>query len=338
MLRRHALLGSLVFALGLACGSVRAASAGLHVQFLSRAEAAALMAGPNAKPYFDAMYGPELMAKTAVDSLNVSLDIARDNARAVYASETLEFSLDEQEVLRWAVSVLWPTLIDKAPLFARTPWKFAKVSDRIEGGLPHTREDAIVLSAGLLASLVPAYRDQDLSKLYQFLGYLLAHEQSHVLQRSQPAVFDDLVTSVLGFERVPALQSPWLAERGVVNPDAPVNEWVYPMPGGKQAALPYLLLDNLTHPRMPQDFRTVAVMAQKDQGRWLWMLQDGLPVTQPLDGLKAYVNAFPNPDEIYHPYEISADMLAYWLAGRSDGDAGHPLRAKLIKWAKKGLD
>lgn len=343
MLRCHALFAplitTLVLAFGLACGSAaQAANGGLQIQFLSKVEASALMAGPGAKPYFDAMTGPELIAKTGLDIQNLPLDIARDNARAIYASETLEFSQNEQDVLRWGVSVLWPTLIDKAPLFARTSWKFAKVSDKIEGGLPHTREDTIVFSADLMASLVPAYRDQDLSKLYQSLGYLLAHEQTHVLQRSQPAVFDDLVTSVLGFQRVPALQSPWLAERGVVNPDAPRNEWVYPLPGGKQAAMPYLLLDNLTHPHMPQDFRTVAVMAEKDLGGWAWLVQDGAPVTHPLSDLKTYTNAFPNPKENDHPYEISADMLGYWLASRSDGDASHPLRAKLVKWAKKNLD
>jgi hypothetical protein len=339
MLRRHALLATLVLASGLTCGgAARAAIGALQIQFLNQAETSALMAGPHAKPYFDAMYGPELIAKTGVDIQNLPLGVARDNARAIYASEALEFSPEEQDVLRWGVSVLWPTLIDKAPLFARAPWKFAKVSDRIEGGLPHTRDDAIVLSARVAADLASAYRDQDLSKLYEYLGYLLAHEQTHVLQRSQPAIFSDLIHSVLGFERVPELQSTWLSERGVVNPDAPHNEWVYPLPGDKQAVLPYLMLDNLTQPRMPDDFRTVAVMAEKNQGHWTWMLQDGLPVTQPLQELKAYVKAFPNPDENYHPNEIAADMLGYWLAGRTDGDADHPLRAKLVKWAKKNLD
>jgi hypothetical protein len=339
MLSRRALLATLILASGLACGgSARAAIGALQIQFLNQSEASALMAGPSAKPYFDAMYGPELIAKTGLDIQNLPLNIARDNARAIYASEALEFSQAEQDVLRWGVSVLWPTLIDKAPLFARTPWKFAKVSDRIEGGQPHTRDDTIVFSARVAADLASAYRDQDLSKLYEFLGYLLAHEQTHVLQRSQPAVFADLINSVLGFERVPALQSSWLSERGAVNPDGPVNEWVFPLPGGKQAVLPYLVLDNLTHPRMPDDFRTVAVMAEKAQGRWAWVMQDGVPVTQPLSDLKAYASAFPNPDENYHPNEIAADMLGYWLAGRTDGDTEHPLRAKLVKWAKKNLD
>lgn len=338
MLSRRTLLTTLVLASGLACGGAARAAGGLQITFLIQSEASALMTGPSAKPYFDAMYGPELVAKTGLDIQGLPLNIARDNARAVYARETLEFSQEEQDVLRWGVSVLWPALIDKAPLFARAPWKFAKVSDRIEGGLPHTRDETIVLGSGVMDGLVSEYRAQDLPKLYQFLGYLLAHEQTHVLQRSQPAVFADFFTSVLGFEHVPALQSPWLSERGVVNPDAPRNEWVYPLPGGKQAVLPYLVLDNLTHPRMPQDFRTIAVMAEKVHGSWTWMQQDGVPVTQPLSELKAYANAFPNPHENYHPNEISADMLGYWLAGNTDGDANHPLRAKLVKWAKKNLD
>lgn len=334
--RRHAL----VLVLWLACCACWAQAAGANpkVEFLSPTQTAAVLAGPGAQSYFDAMQGPELVAKTQLDLLKLPLPAARDAARQHYARGAQAFSAAEQEVLVWAVNKLHPTLVAKAPLYARSVWKFAKVSDLVEGGLPHTRGDAIVFSAQLMRELVGGYQAKDFQGLAPFLNYLLLHEQSHVLQRAMPALFDDLVVQVLGFERMPAPQVPWLAQRGVVNPDAPVSEWAYPLPQAPgQAVLPYLLLSNLRNPRMPQDFQMVAVMLGKEQGAWQVQEKNGQPVTQPLWNVKAYVAAFPNRDEIYHPYEISADLLGYWLAGSTDGDARHPLRAKLVAWAAQKL-
>lgn len=308
------------------------------LQFLSRSEAATLMAGPGAQPYFEAMQVPELVAKTRLDLLNLPLATARERARAHYASEVQEFSADEQAMLRWAVGTLWPALAEKAPLYARTPWKFAKVSDKVEGGLPHTRGDTIVFSAGLMQNLLAAYRAQQLQGLYGFLGYLLVHEQTHVLQRSQPALFDTLASQVLGFTRMAAPQAPSLQARGVVNPDAPVSEWIFPLSDALgQAVLPYLLLSNLKTPSMPRDFQMVAVMVQRDQGEWRLQEHEGQPVTQPLLGVAAYVNAFPDRNGLYHPYEIAADLLGYWLAGRADASARHPMRLALQAWGAKAL-
>lgn len=340
MLRRHAL--RLVLAGGLAglaaLANTAHAQSGPVLQFLSSSETAAVMAGPSALPYFDAMQQPELVAKTRLDVLNLPLDTARERARAYYAAAVQEFTTDEQAMLQWAVGVLWPTLAEKAPLYARTPWKFAKVSDAVEGGLPHTRGDTIVLSAGLMQSLLEPYRAQERKGLYGFLGYLLVHEQTHVLQRTQSALFDTLPSQVLGFERITAPTSPWLRERGVVNPDAPLSEWVLPLPGQPgRGVLPYLLLSNLKAPRMPRDFQMVAVHYRQEQGQWRLQEQNGQPQTEPLTGVAAYVGAFPDRSGLYHPYELAADLLAYWLGGRTDATAKHPVRLALQAWAAQKL-
>lgn len=336
MLRRHLGLLALCLAGSSWLGLARAAEPTL--QFLNRSEAASLMAGPGAQPYFEAMQTPELVAKTRLDLLNLPLATAREQARAHYASEVQEFSTDEQTMLRWAVGALWPTLTEKAPLYTRTPWKFAKVSDKVEGGLPHTRGDTIVFSAGLMQSLLAPYRAKELAGLQGFLSYLLVHEQTHVLQRTQSALFDTLASEVLGFTRIAAPQTPSLLARGVVNPDAPLSEWIFPLPDAPgQAVLPYLQLSNLKTPSMPRDFQMLAVMYQRDQGEWRMQERDGQPVTQPLLGVAAYVNTFPDRNGLYHPYEIAADLLGYWLGGRADASARHPVRLALQAWASKAL-
>jgi hypothetical protein len=240
--------------------------------------------------------------------------------------------------LRWAIGGLMPVLVAKAPRYARSEWKFAKVSASIEGGLPHTRSDAIVLSAPFLQTLVAPFRNGDRKGLGSFLHYLLVHEQTHVLQRAEPALFDQLATRVFGFQQIEAPTDPWLLERRVTNPDAMVNEWVYPLSAtADMAVLPYLVLSNIKNPQMPAHLQAIAVMTTQDKGRWRVKLVDGQPAVTPLEDAKTYLAAFPNKSQLYHPYEIAADLLGYWLAGQSHGETNHPLRAAVTTWAAQSL-
>jgi len=262
----------------------------------------------------------------------------REKARQQYAKETLDFSAEEMEVLEWALRNAFPSLVKNAPLYARSEWKFAKISANIEGGLPHTRADAIILSAPFLKTLIAPYKSGNSKGLSSFLAYILVHEQTHVLQRAHQPLFDDLASRVLGFHQIPASDDPWLLERRVVNPDAPENNWVYPISSTPPTAvIPYLLLSTLNDPRMPQDMQMVAIMATQNEGAWQVQQKDGIPVTIPLMEVKAYTAAFPNKSQVYHPYEISADLLGYWMAGHSTGDTDHPMRASLVAWAVKNL-
>ena len=316
------------------------APATLAPQFLTRSETASLMAGPGAQAYFDALQIPEMMAKTRLDLRGLSLADARERARAHYAAETLEYSAEEQAMLNWCLTALWPTLSAQAPLYARTPWKFAKVGDNVEGGLPHTRSDTIVFGAGVVRNLLAGYRAGDLTRLQSYLSYLLVHEQTHVLQRRHPDVFERLNSAFLGFVRIPASPMPGLQESGVVNPDAPVSDWVFPLPDAPgEAILPWLQLRNLQNPSMPRDFQMVAVRYRLEQGQWRLQTQepDGRPQTVPLYGVASYVAAFPARSELYHPDEIAADLMGYWLAGRTDASAQHPRRQAFPAWATLAL-
>lgn len=338
LLQQGLLLGFSLGATSVTAQTPRQVPTTPSLQFLDRSEAATLMAGPGAQAYFEAMQVPELMAKTRQDLQGVPPTEARERARAVYAREVMAFSAEEQALLRWSLDQLWPVLLEKAPLYTRTAWKFAKVSDRLEGGLPHTREDTIVFGAGLMQNLLAGQRAQDLTRLQGFLGYLLAHEQTHVLQRRHPGTFDRLNRQLLGFIRVPPQSLPALQESGVVNPDAPVNEWVFPLPEAPgQAVLPWLQLGNLKTPTMPRDFLLRAIPYRLEQEQWRVQAADGQPPTLALLDVAGYRAAFPDTSNLYHPNEISADLLAYWLAGRQDASARHRLRLAIPGWAAQAL-
>lgn len=315
----------------------------LSIHFLSKPQAAVVMAESTAAAgYLDMLEIPEMAAKTGLPLLSMSVTEARTLTRKHFAEETQEFTEDERLMLDWAIHRIEPILAAKAPLYLGMPWNFVKVSDGIEGGLPHTRGESIVIPASWLRRWVAQYVAGDYERLAEFLCYLLVHEKTHILQRMQPAIFNTLVVDVMGFERVrPPFTSQRLAQKGVINPDAPVTEWVFPLKQAeKTGVLPYLILSNVSTPRMPRmprDFRTIGVKMTWLNGTWKCEEDDGEPMYTPLSEIQPYVAAFPAGSPNYHPYEIVADMLGYWISGRNDGDSRHPMRRKVADWAAAAL-
>jgi hypothetical protein len=130
------------------------------VRFLDREEAQAMLASPEEAVYYDRLEWGELQAKTGLAFEGMTLAAARRKVRALYASSTGEFAADEQRFIEQAVRALAPEMAEKAPLYLRTPWCFLKLSDALEGGMPHTRGDCIVLSPkGLTMLGLPGPRD-----------------------------------------------------------------------------------------------------------------------------------------------------------------------------------
>jgi hypothetical protein len=320
------------------------AASGAHAQdasvhFLSRAEASAALTAGSAQSYYAQLQLAEMRAKTGLPLGDLSLDEARATASRVYGEATEDFSDDERVALREAVESMQPVLSARAPLYARTPWCFLKVKGTIEGGLPHTRGGCIVLAEGVLQALSKAHVN---GKFDHPSGVwtLLLHEQTHVLQRGYPALFAGLYTDVFGFRQVEVLPPDWLRVRRVINPDAPVVEWIYPI--GNEAArrwiLPDLELYELNHPQMPADFRPVALGVHELQGR-RWAVDDAvMPAAQTdLESVADYVDAFPVKGEAFHPNEIAAEMMAEIIAGGPMQHPEHALWVRTKLWANRAL-
>ena len=309
------------------------------IRFLSRSEASAALTGSEAQGYYSQLQVAELRAKTGLPLEGAGVEAARSAARAAYGAATEDFTDEQGAALRDAIDSMQPVLQAQAPLYARTPWCFIKVSATIEGGLPHTRGDCIVLSDEVLQSLAKAHAKGRFDRP-SGVWDLLLHEQTHVLQRRHPALFAPLYTEVFGFRQVEVTPPEWLRVRRVVNPDAPAVEWIYPV--GKDAArhwiLPDLELVELDHPRMPADFKAVALGVHPLSGG-RWTLDDAnLPTNQAgLESTADYVDAFPVKGEAFHPNEIAAEMLAEIIGGAHVQNPDHPLWARTRQWADKAL-
>lgn len=309
------------------------------IHFLSRAEASAALTGAEAQGYYGQLQVAELRAKTGLPLEGATVDAARAAASKYYGAATGDFAGEERAALTDAIDSMQPVLAQRAPLYARTPWCFIKVSDSIEGGLPHTRGDCIVLAAGVLRTITAAQVKSKFNHPSNVWDLLL-HEQTHILQRRHPELFAPLYSDVLGFRQVQVTPPRWLLMRRVVNPDAPRVEWIYPLGQGaaRHWVLPDLELTELEHPRMPNNFLAVALNVHPLDGD-RWALDDAdFPATQvSLESVGEYVDAFPVKGEAFHPNEIAAEMMAEIVMDSGIQHPEHPLWVKARAWADKAM-
>ena len=307
------------------------------IRFLSRAEAASALTTGAEKSYYAGLQLAEMRAKTGLPLVGITLEAAREQVRASYAASTEDFSAEEQQALGNTVRGALAAVRTSAPLYSRTPWSFIKVEGRIEGGLPHTRGDSIVLADAFLASMSRRY-GADWASAPADLRALLIHEQTHILQRRHPELFVPLYTDAFGFRRVNVRMPPWLLELAVTNPDGPAVDWAFPIGAGsaRRWLLPEIVLTRADRPRMPDDFATVAVEIHEQPGG-AWSLPGSAKELSPLSVSQDYQRAFPDHSEDFHPNEISAGMLSALLLGLPLRNPSHELWDKTRTWVAKSL-
>jgi hypothetical protein len=321
----------------LALASVRAEPVSVH--FCSLEEARATLTQGTELRYYDRLQLADMRAKTGLALQDLPLKAARAQTINAYRESVQEFTEAERAVLRSAIAALQPILQRKAPLYARTAWSFVKTNDRIEGGLPHTRGDSIVLSASEIAKIAARYAGVSPDKPSD-LWDLLVHEQTHVIERRHPELFTPLYAQVFGFRHVTLAPPPeWLRLRRVVNPDAPDVDWAFLVGEGsaQRWILPDVVLSNTEHPRMPADFEIVAHNIAQQARNWTYLDQTMPDHLQPLESVQSYGRAFPEREETFHPAEIAAVMLSEMITGWRMEQPEHPLWPKISDWAQRAL-
>lgn len=281
------------------------------VVFLDGNAARAAIVNDARDPYFGKLQRIEIAAKVG-EVLPGSLSDQRLEARKRYQQAVRPFRPEEQEAIRAYIDALQP-LLRSYPRFARQPWRFVKLADHIEGGLPHTRDDFIVLSEGVSKQLFDMRRQQTPESALLRGGMLLLHEQVHVLQRLDPSRLEKLYTQTFGYRRaalIPLLDD--LQVNQVANPDGMSCCWLFPR--GEGVVWPFLVFaerDGVR--RMPGDFRMLAVNVylSKDQpGYRVSRGADGRSEAQELLKVREYVESFPLTQNFYHPNETAADLFS----------------------------
>ena len=281
------------------------------VLFLDGNAARAAIVNDARDPYFETLQSIEMAAKTGAP-VPGTLEQQRAETRRRYQAAVRPFRPEEQQALRATIVALQPLLRDY-PRFARQPWRFVKVADHIEGGLPHTRDDVIVLSEGASKQLFDLRQRLPADQALMRVGMVLVHEQTHVLQRFEKARFEQLYTRRFGFRRVAPIPLPAdLAARHVANPDGLDCGWLFAR--GDQMIWPLLVFkEGAGVPRMPADFRLLAVTvtaAPNAPGYRVVPDDHGNSPTQELLRITELTAAFPLTQNLYHPNEVAADLFA----------------------------
>ena len=323
----------------------------ISITFLDIEAGKAAIMDESLDSYFGQLQPMEMSAKTGSPITGQTLAEQRAQCRKRYQAQVRQFTDDEKEVFRGCIEKLYPVLREKFPRFAETPWSFLKVSNEIEGGLPHTQGRHIVLCERVCEQFASRYKTAPDRTVLSLTG-LMAHEQMHVFQRANPEMFDALYTETWGFIRAEEIAScPWLEKHHLVNPDGPDCCWVFPIKQGADTSyiLPLVVFaEGEGLKRMPRDFRMVAVELLESNRRFRPKLgDDGKPVYRNLLEVPEYRKTFPSTGNIYHPNEACASLfttlvMADFRNRQSDTSQGRTVRndrvgEPLRKWFAENL-
>lgn len=284
------------------------------IVFLSQQQAKAAIVDDRGEPYFSTLQPMEMAAKTGRELTATGLRAQQRETRERYRFAALEFTPQEKEAITTIIKGIDASLRGRYNRVANLPWKFLKLDDNIEGGLPHTRGAYIVLSRTVARQMVQLKQQYPPQAAVIIGAGILLHEHIHVLQRNDPHLFDSLYKNVWGFVYVDAIKrSGWLLKHHLANPDGLDCGWLYPVDGknGTRYILPDVIFaDGEGLKRMPQDFRMVALDVRKEGNRYTLVRgTNGRPSSTPLMEVKPYVRVFAISGNIYHPNEASADLL-----------------------------
>jgi hypothetical protein len=169
---------------------------------------------------------------------------------------------------------------------------------------------------------------------------LLLHEQTHVLQRRNPALFAKFYESTLDFRHVQFAPRPeWMVLRRVINPDGPDDTWIFSVGSGASQRwyLPQILLKNVAQPKMPSDFQIVALPVNERQGHFELADSSAPDRMQNLDDIAEFQQRYPIHGEVFHPNEIAAAMLAALLTDSAKDEPTHELWARTGEWMHQAL-
>ncbi len=137
------------------CGAENAPEA----EFLGVEQGRVAIIDESIEPYVSLLQPLEMAAKTGAVVPGATIEAQRALCRKRFQDAVLAFTPAEQDAVTHALAVVTPFLRKHYPRFVSEPWRFIKVADTLEGGLPHTSGRCIVLASRTLAEMIAAAGD-----------------------------------------------------------------------------------------------------------------------------------------------------------------------------------
>ena len=216
-----------------------------------------------------------------------------DLVQKIYKEHILDFTDDEKNIVDEYVKYI----------HHHTPniqWIFIKLSNAITNNLPYTRNRAIILFPNFIQSL---YTKNKNNKFNRRLLETLIHEHIHVYQRYNRRLFERYYNN-LGFLKV-NITLPHNTQI-VSNPDG-LDYWVFKI---KNNYILPVLINGDTNSFKGYNFKYSYYMLDNNMNYIDYTLYN-------LKELKEYTDIYcnnPYIHNIYHPNEISSDMITYILS------------------------
>lgn len=226
-----------------------------------------------------------------------SLDIASRNINTrnilnYYCDRVLEFTANEKKTLNRIIK----SFDTSAFPFLKGPWKFCKLSNSLEYGFPHTHKDIIFISQETMDNMDSS--DYNVG--------MLVHEQVHLWQRRDRALFDSLYKA-WGFVKVtrPIGMDTYLTQVRS-NPD--IHDLFYAFQG---KYIPLSILD--------KDGAVNYIALVLENGK----IVDDIPLSSVKDYFKIRNNH-------YHPNEISAELVSQYVLNPKKNGANKSMKEILF--------
>lgn len=239
-------------------------------------------------------------------------DKTAEDLKAYYNDKLLTWSEEEILSLRKVVDSQRSGLDVYSDLLPEIVW-FVKVSDKVEGALPHTRKNAIFFSASESNAGV----------------HLFLHELFHILSREQAKEQQsrrDTLYRIIGFEPCDLEETPWMETRRLSNPDVPSGGYylsLESLPSG--AVIPwhhtaYDVFDPEVHGGFGGHFGFGLVPVVVQDGTCKPLQSDkGIPVILQPHEVPGFLDAIGhNTGYIIHPEEVLADNFVFLMLGYDD--------------------
>ncbi|MEM9838526.1 MAG: hypothetical protein AAF830_05155 [Pseudomonadota bacterium] len=224
----------------------------------------------------------------------------------LYRQDTLPWTDEEKDALRDAINTLLPTV---SSIDQHLPERvlLVKTGEIVEGGLPHTRANAIIFAGGGIPSGGP-------------LKALFLHELHHVMTRANPQMADEYYR-IVGFEPCRFAEPVALRKNRLSNPDAATYKHFAPVGrDDAEGVIPYLYAnrDYDGEGRLPAYFGFGLLPVDVEDGVCTSKTAgpDGLLAPDAVPEFAALIGS--NTGYIIHPEEVLADNFVFWAMERGD--------------------
>ena len=192
------------------------------------------------------------------------------------------------------------------PNLNRLPWNFIKVSNQIEGGMPHTIYNTIILPQNFIDKLHTSIQNKNINTIINYFCKILIHEHIHIYQKLYPTRFKELYTQYWNFIPYPKLKLPNnILKKQRINPDG-YDKWIYQLNDNILLYPDVILRDN---PKNLDDVEKIGILINKKNNKIIKIKK--------LNQINQFNYFFCNVSQNYHPHEISAIVISEYIINKN---------------------